>query len=101
VGATGRERERVHRKVHGRKRSWLSLIYSLDNCEERLKEITKQLSQDSRCQDRILKSETPKYEAGMLPTQLREINLILKKKGVREGLIGSIWLTTRFNIKIL
>jgi hypothetical protein len=58
-------------KVFGRKRLWPNLKYYLDNCLERLRKTTINLSQDSLSLGRELNPEPPEYEAGVLAIRLR------------------------------
>jgi hypothetical protein len=52
--------------------------------------------------DCVLKSEIPEYEKRLLPIQLRrKVKPILKERGVKVSLIGSIWLTLHSNIRVL
>jgi hypothetical protein len=58
-------------KGFGRKRSWPNLRHYPGILVEGLREIIKNLSEDSRSQDRELNLRPPEYEAGVFTNQPR------------------------------
>jgi hypothetical protein len=59
----------MNSKGCGRKQPWPSLMYYPSICLG-LRKTTRNLSQDSQSLSQNLNPEHPKYEAGVLPTQL-------------------------------
>jgi hypothetical protein len=68
----------INWKGYGRTLSWPNFTLVSWHSPEGLREITKNLSRDSRSPDRDLKPRLPEYEAGVLTTQPRRSVILVR-----------------------